>query len=438
MMNIGICSEINYSSWPMFVEKMVTVAAVRQQLANLIHSGGSHKDQAEKYRSILDAILASANSNQTQGNGELVEALKVFIESIVNENVSLVISRQVLTDVSTRLQTLPDEISKAVSHYTLDKVQPRVISFEEQVASIRQHLADIYERNQNWREAANVLVGIPLETGQKQYTVDYKLETYLKIARLYLEDDDPVQAEAFINRASLLQAESKNEQLQIYYKVCYARVLDYRRKFIEAAQRYNELSYRSIIHEDERMTALRNALICTVLASAGQQRSRMLATLFKDERCQQLPAYSILEKMYLDRIIRRSELQEFEALLQPHQKACTIDGLGSTILDRAVIEHNLLSASKLYNNITFEELGALLEIPPTKAEKIASQMITESRMNGYIDQIDSIVHFETRETLPTWDKQIQSLCYQVNQIIEKIAQTEPEWIAKAMEDQLVH
>jgi len=47
------------------------------------------------------------------------------------------------------------------------QVQPRVISFEEQVASIRQHLADIYERNHNWREAANVLVGIPLETGQK-------------------------------------------------------------------------------------------------------------------------------------------------------------------------------------------------------------------------------------------------------------------------------
>lgn len=73
-----------------------------------------------------------------------------------------------------------------------------------------------------------------------------------------------------------LQAESKNEQLQIYYKVCYARVLDYRRKFIEAAQRYNELSYRSIIHEDERMTALRNALICTVLASAGKDLSYIL------------------------------------------------------------------------------------------------------------------------------------------------------------------
>ena len=65
--------------------------------------------------------------------------------------------------------------------------------------------------------------------------------------------------------------------------------------------------------------------------------------------------------MYLDRLIKRSELKEFEELLQPHQKATTSDG--STILDHAVIEHNLLAASKLYNNITFDGLGALLEIP---------------------------------------------------------------------------
>ena len=75
----------------------------------------------------------------------------------------------------------------------------------------------------------------------------------------------------------------------------------------------------------------------------------------------QLPAFNILEKMYLDRLIKRSELAEFEGLLQGHQKALTPDG--STILDHAVIEHNLLAASKLYNNITFEGLGALLEIP---------------------------------------------------------------------------
>ncbi|KAK7111786.1 COP9 signalosome complex subunit 4-like [Littorina saxatilis] len=404
-------------------------AAVKQQLAllaNQSHSGGSHKDVTEKYKGILRSII------QMSGE-ERVASLQAFVEALINENVSLVISRQILSDFSAQLEHLSDPDAKAVAHFTLEKIHTRVISFEEQVAAIRQYLARIFEREQSWREAANVLVGIPLETGQKQYSTDYKLETYLKIARLYLEDDDAVQAEAFINRASILQADTKNEELQIHYKACYARVLDFRRKFIEAAQRYNELSYKTIIAEDERLTALKNALICTILASAGQQRSRMLATLFKDERCQQLSAFHILEKMYLDRIIRSSDLQEFEGMLLPHQKAITADG--STIVDRAVIEHNLLSASKLYNNISFTELGALLEIPPAKAEKIASQMITEGRMNGYVDQIDSIVHFEARETLPMWDRQIQSLCFQVNNIIEKISQTSPDWFAKAMESQ---
>eukprot|EP00092_Neocalanus_flemingeri_P024797 GFUD01026887.1.p1 GENE.GFUD01026887.1~~GFUD01026887.1.p1 ORF type:complete len:429 (+),score=158.24 GFUD01026887.1:70-1287(+) len=404
------------------------MAQFRQQLANLTSSGGSHRDLAEKYRAILDSIL-------TFGEDELVEGLKAFIEAIVNENVSLVISRQLLSEVGSTLVQLEDSVSKAVSHFTLEVVQPRVISFEDQVGAIRQHLADIYEREQNWCQAAKVLVGIPLETGQKQYSVDYKLETYLKIARLYLEDEDPVQGEAYINRAAQLQTQTKNDDLQIIYKVCQGRVLDYKRKFIEAASRYNELSYKTAIHDSERITALKNATICTILAAAGQQRSRMLATLYKDERCQQLSCFNILEKMYLDRLIKRTELTEFETLLQAHQKALTADG--STILEHAVIEHNLLAASKLYNNITFEGLGALLEIAPNKAERIASRMITEERMHGHIDQIDSVVHFETRQMLDTWDKQIQSLCFQVNSVIDKITTKEPEWLNKTMEAQMV-
>jgi len=342
-----------------------------------------------------------------------------LIEKITNESVSLVVSRQLLTELGENLTKFPISLSKRISHLSLDRLQPRAVSFEDQVASVRQHLGVIYEQEGSWREAAQVLQGIPLETGQRQYPVDYKLETYLKIARLYLEDDDPVQAEAFINRSSILQSETKNEQLQIMHKVCYARVLDYRRKFIEAAQRYNELSYRTIVHEDERMQALKNALICAVLASAGQQRSRMLATLYKDERSQQLPAYSILEKMHLDRIIKRGELEEFSTLLLPHQKAQTSDG--GTILERAAIEHNPLAASKLYNNRRFAELGALLEIPPATAEKIASQMITEGRMSGHIDQIASILNFESREMLPLFDRQIQGICLQIGNVIDKIA-----------------
>ncbi len=408
----------------------ISLTSIRAQLAQLSSGGVAHRDLGERYRAVLDAIITGLGAE-----GELVDGLRAFVEAIVNENVSLVISRQLLAEVCQRLvNAANDNVSKAVAHYTLEVVQPRVISFEDQVGAMRQHLADIYEREENWRQAAQILTGIPLETGQKQYSVDYKLETYLKIARLYLEDEDPVLAEAFINRAAQLHTQTKNQDLQIMYKVCQARALDYKRKFIEAASRYNELSYKAVIHDSERQTALKNAMICTILAAAGQQRSRMLATLYKDERCQQLPAYNILEKMYLDRLIKRSELEEFATLLQPHQKAVTSDG--STILDHAVIEHNLLAASKLYNNITFEGLGALLEIPGEKAERIASKMITEGRMDGHIDQIDSIVHFETRNVLDTWDKQIESLCFKVNAIVEKISAAEPKWLQQSLENKM--
>ena len=73
----------------------------------------------------------------------------------------------------------------------------------------------------------------------------------------------------------------------------------------------------------------------------GQQRSRMLATLFKDERCQQLPSYAILEKMYLDRIIRGGQLQEFAARLQPHQKATMSDG--RSMLSHSIFLHSICS-----------------------------------------------------------------------------------------------
>ena len=72
----------------------------------------------------------------------------------------------------------------------------------------------------------------------------------------------------------MLSKFNKKSIPQIIYKVCQGRVLDYKRKFIEAASRYNELSYKPIIHEDERITALKNAMICTILASAGKQTQK--------------------------------------------------------------------------------------------------------------------------------------------------------------------
>ena len=50
---------------------------------------------------------------------------------------------------------------------SLDKHLTSLISFPLKVSSIRQRLASIYEGESDWKQAATVLVGIPLETAQK-------------------------------------------------------------------------------------------------------------------------------------------------------------------------------------------------------------------------------------------------------------------------------
>ena len=62
------------------------------------------------------------------------------------------------------------------------------------------------------------------------------------------------------------------------------------------------------VSEQELTLALEAAVTCCILAAAGPQRSRVLANLYKDERTRGLPVFSFLEKVYLERILRREEV----------------------------------------------------------------------------------------------------------------------------------
>jgi COP9 signalosome complex subunit 4 len=114
-----------------------------------------------RYKALLDQIMIIENQE------ERFDETKSFIDLLINENVGLVISRQLFTDLCSMLTRLTVEESKLVANYALEKIQPRAISFEDQVTSYRQFMSEIYEREGDWRKAANTLNGIPLETSQK-------------------------------------------------------------------------------------------------------------------------------------------------------------------------------------------------------------------------------------------------------------------------------
>merc|ERR1712176_550332 len=216
--------------------------------------------------------------------------------------------------------------------------------------------------------------------------------------------------------------EVEDVPLQLRFRVSNARILDAKRKFLEAAVKYCDLSQETFggqICEADLLQLLKCSVTCAILGPAGPQRSRILALLCKDERIRSVEHYEILHKMFVERLIRGSEVHKFEESLLPHQKATLSDG--QTVLEKAVLQHNVLAASRVYKNMRLPDLGLLLEVTPDRAEKIAAKMIAERRLEGYIDQKSGIIHFESGdENLQQWDRHIRNVCNQVNSVLAKV------------------
>lgn len=123
--------------------------------------------------------------------------------------------------------------------------------------------------------------------------------------------------------------------------------------------------------------------------------------------------------MYKNQVLGKEELTKFESTLQPHQQAVMGDGL--TIMERGVVEHNMIAVSKIYQTIYLSELALILGVSPDRAEKIAANMIMDGSLPGSIDQVLGLVEFETEETPnATWDKSISTFCVELNRITDAI------------------
>lgn len=150
------------------------------------------------------------------------------------------------------------------------------------------------------------------------------------------------------------------------------------------------------------------------------------AQIFKDERLFQLDSIpqfethsTILSKMYKNQVLDKEELIKFEASLQPHQRAVMGDGL--TIMERGVVEHNMIAVSKIYQSIYVSDLALVLGVHEDKAEKIAASMIMEGSLPGSIDQVEGLVEFESEDNAQvTWDKAISNFCVELNRVTDAL------------------
>ena len=342
------------------------------------------------YDELLQRILGTASSSAEQ----LTADVKAYLDAIFGEGLTTVASRALLTSFAEKLRSISSPaVVIEVGKHALNLQEPVAYSFEEQDAQIREAVAEAYEHEDEHAEAARVLQGIQLESSQRAIPNHLKMTVWIRIVRNLLEAGDTTTADIFLHKvkAVIHTCDDGDVALKLNFQLSHAKILDAQRRFLEASREYYDLSFASIVVEEERIKALAAAMVCAVLAPAGPQRSRSLARLYKDERARQLPEFGILEKMFLDRLLSPDEVAAFADTLAEHQLARTADS--STVLERAVIEHNLVGVSKVYMDIGFDDLATLLGQSARKAEDYAARMIEQGRLTGYIDQINGIIYF---------------------------------------------
>jgi len=141
----------------------------------------SQKDKGPAFISLIPQIIALPDP------ASVLNDLHTLVDTVVNqESIGLVVGRQVLSELVKVLGegAIRDvELCKRVVQDILNTTQPRIVSYEEQVRwssvldgflrhipkvnNLRFQLADLLEGEEEWSDAARVLMGISLDSGQR-------------------------------------------------------------------------------------------------------------------------------------------------------------------------------------------------------------------------------------------------------------------------------
>jgi COP9 signalosome complex subunit 4 len=409
------------------------------KVAEALERAGQSSQLAD-YQAILTSLQSLSSPDHVAAD------LAAFADAVLAGNLGVVNTRTLITDLISALRSLNNhDLWIEAGQHVVRAIpsSPLSSSLVEQSASLRELIATTHEANEDFLSAAKLLAEIPLDSSQRRIPDAEKAVIWIRIVRNYLEVDDSTSAETYLNKLKNVMHTVADPELQLHFRLSAARIQDSNRQFLQAAKSYHAISFSPAIAEDERLHTLGMAIKCAVLAPAGPSRSRALAQLYKDERTSGLEEHGILEKMFLDRLLSAAEVDKFAQGLAPHQLAKTSDG--STVLAKAVVEHNLLSASRLYSNIGFDELGLLLGLDGDKAEDTTAKMIEQGRLAGSIDQIDRMIWFgggeasgekgSGRAEVPVgkemrrWDGNVQALAEDVERLTDALQAEFPEFVA---------
>lgn len=387
-------------------------------------------DRADASDNKADAYCALLTELWNDGHEE---NLKSFVDHLVKQN------HVTMKPVYKNLGDLVKEKRKATAGAPYVPALEAMIAtmsgvshviLEEATNALRYNLAKIYQveildDDENFVKAARHLGKMSLDNAP----AIQKVKSWVRCAQLYVADQLFREAEMFIQKVGQVIKFAKGQKIDAKYTRRYmsanASIQDFQGKFHSAANEYYKLS--TIMPDpSEALEKLTAGLKCVLLAPG----SSLLSNYYKDERSPNIVGFNLVEKMFLQRFIEKKDCVEFEKTLGEHQNQTGREGW--TILEKAVIEHNLIAASNVYTNISLSNLGLVLGVETEKAEAISSKMITDGRLKGTIDQNKGTLQFLPHgySELSAWDTHVGIACSSVNTIFDQLTALYPEWVEK--------
>jgi len=386
------------------------------------------------YKKTMDSQLVSL----LQGSD--VPALQVFLKGIVashnlsdilravelccDEKVSLTNSKDAMKAIAGAMDmtAFDNNDVETFKQKVIQCTLSRQSAYEESLSCIYEKIAVKYEGNNMYKQASEEFVRLfdcindlsnVADSHAVSKSVEYlsrRVDVCVRAAR-NLSYSDAEGANRLLLRVSDKVADLPAEHKSVLaYKSLYAHLFDLRHEFIRAAQKYLELIRQPKVPDNCKFDCLKSCALCACLADAGPERSTVLSILFKNEMTPRLECYPILVKIQQERILRDKDIAMFENMLTEHQKV-PLPGEKMKPLEHAVMMHNLFSAANIYTSIRLSDLALLLRIGKDDAERMASNMIRQKRINARIDQVKDMLFFSNRpDPLAAWDSHIDDMC----------------------------
>jgi COP9 signalosome complex subunit 4 len=284
-------------------------------------------------------------------------------------------------------------------------------NIEQHAARLGIHLSGVYEAAGDTDNAASVLSEAlqhyKLEGGSHEV---WELDLYYKCAGFHAQRGDIGECAKLLAQARGMKGRAERHRQT--HAMLQGLVNQHYGKFLVAAR-----GYLKVAAVDEN--AIRTGAICAILglgedvrggAAGSVDRHSVLLDFAKDPRTQSLDIYPYLQKALSGYLFRKTDVDGFMGMLEPHQAA--------HFKNAALPEHNILAVSKLYDNISLEQLGLILEVSKDEAEKAASSIISEGRLDASIDQSTDVLSFGSHDD--EFNDAIRDTCKAVQEIVVEI------------------